>query len=68
MDAFVMYTINTMYIIGILSVIVSVLCYFYLPKAMRILFDQDISDGDNNECSWYSDILHYSLLDGRANL
>ncbi len=49
MDAFVMYTINTLYVIGILSVIVSVLCYLYLPKALTILFDKDISEGDKNE-------------------
>ena len=49
MDAFVMYTINMLYIIGILSVTVSVLCYLYLPKAVRILFDQDVSEDNENE-------------------
>ncbi len=49
MDAFVMYTINTLYVVGVLSVIVSVLSYLYLPKAMKILFDQDTSEGDENE-------------------
>jgi hypothetical protein len=49
LEAFVMYSINMIYIVGILSLIISLLSYFYLPKAMRILFDQDISEGDKNE-------------------
>jgi hypothetical protein len=49
LEAFVMYSINMIYIVGILSLIISLLSYFYLPKAMRILFDQDVSEGDKNE-------------------
>lgn len=49
LEAFVMYSINMLYIAGVLSLIVSVLCYLYLPKAMKILFDEDISEGDKDE-------------------
>jgi hypothetical protein len=49
LEAFVMYSISMMYIVGILSIIISVISYLYLPKAMKILFDQDTSEGDKNE-------------------
>jgi len=49
LEAFVMYSINMIYIVGILSLIISLLSYLYLPKAMRILFDQDTSEGDKSE-------------------
>jgi len=49
LEAFVMYSMNMIYIVGILSLIISLLSYLYLPKAMRILFDQDASEGDKNE-------------------
>jgi hypothetical protein len=49
LEAFVMYSINMIYIVGILSLAISLLSYFYLPKAMKILFESDISEGDKNE-------------------
>ena len=68
LEAFVMYSISMMYIVGILSIIISVISYLYLPKAMKILFDQDTSEGDKNEWSRYIDMLHDNLLVNRINI
>ena len=46
MDTFVAYTVNTLYALGIASLIVSVLTYLYLPKALKILFEEE---EDNEE-------------------
>ena len=64
MDTFVAYTVNTLYVLGIASLIVSVLTYLYLPKALKILFEEE----EDDEWSRYSDLLYYILLDGRINL
>ena len=68
LEAFVMYSMNMIYIVGILSLIISLLSYLYLPKAMRILFDQDTSEGDKNEWGRYTNLLCNNLLVDRANL
>ena len=44
MDTFVAYTVNTLYVLGIASLIVSVLTYLYLPKALKILFEEEEDD------------------------
>jgi|SaaInlStandDraft_2_1057019.scaffolds.fasta_scaffold725250_2 hypothetical protein len=47
-ESFIMYTINILYFVGIISILISVLAYLYLPKALNILFEEE-EEGDKNE-------------------
>ena len=41
LDNYIAYMINASYILGGISLLVSILTYFFLPKALKILFDED---------------------------
>ena len=41
LDSYVQYTIYGLYFLGTLSTIIAILTYLYLPKALRILLDEE---------------------------
>jgi hypothetical protein len=41
LDSYIEYMINASYILGGISLLVSVIAYLYLPKALSILFDDN---------------------------
>ena len=41
LESYVEIIVTLLYILGTLSLIVSVLTYFFLPRALKILFEED---------------------------
>ena len=41
LDSYIEYMINASYILGGISLLVSVIAYLYLPKALSILLDEE---------------------------
>ena len=41
LDSYVQYTIYGLYFLGILSTIIAILTYLFLPKALNILFEDE---------------------------
>ena len=41
LDSYVQYTIYGLYFLGILSTIAAILTYLFLPKALRVLLDEE---------------------------
>jgi hypothetical protein len=44
LDNYIAYMINASYILGGISLLVSVIAYLYLPKALRMVFDDNEED------------------------
>mgnify|MGYP003137541697 CR=1 FL=1 len=49
LESYVEIIVTLLYILGFLSLIVSILTYFFLPKALKILFEEDENLGVNHE-------------------
>ena len=41
LDNYVMYAMYVLYFLGFLSTIAAILTYLFLPKALKILFEED---------------------------
>jgi hypothetical protein len=48
LDNYVAYMINASYIFGALSLGVSILAYFYLPKALSLILEAESDDSEDN--------------------
>ena len=48
LESYIEIIVTLLYILGVISLIVSILTYFFLPKALKILFEEELS-GDSHE-------------------
>ena len=48
LDSYIEYMINASYILGGISLLVSVIAYLYLPKALRMVFEAKSDDSEDN--------------------
>jgi len=48
LDNYIAYMINASYILGGISLLVSVIAYLYLPKALRMVFEAESDDSEDN--------------------
>ena len=46
LESYIEIIVTLLYILGVISLIVSILTYFFLPKALKILFEEDEKSGD----------------------
>jgi len=48
LDSYIAYMINASYILGGISLLVSVIAYLYLPKALKMVFETESDDSEDN--------------------
>tara|TARA_B100000214_G_C23748794_1_gene526722 strand:+ start:496 stop:645 length:150 start_codon:yes stop_codon:yes gene_type:complete len=48
LDSYVSYIIYGLYILGGLSLVVSILTYVYLPQALKAVFEEDSEDNTDS--------------------
>jgi NADH:ubiquinone oxidoreductase subunit 2 (subunit N) len=48
LDSYIAYIINASYILGGIGLLVSVIAYLYLPKALRMVFEDESDDSEDN--------------------
>ena len=47
LDSYVQYTVYGLYFLGTLSTIAAILTYLFLPKALKILFEEEDSETES---------------------
>ena len=48
LDSYIAYMINASYVLGGISLLVSVIAYLYLPKALRMVFEAESDNSEDN--------------------
>ena len=49
LESYIEIIVTLLYILSAISLIVSILTYFFLPKALKILFEEDENLGEKHE-------------------
>ena len=48
LDSYVSYIVYGLYVVGGLSLVISILTYVYLPQALKMVFEEDSEDNTDS--------------------